>query len=201
MAWPPGPWEPVPSAAGPPRASAPALTWRDIAETAVLTLIVSVAVHAGVQSRQVEGSSMEPTLHTGERVLVNKLAYWSFGEPQRGDVVVFHAWTQHEDFIKRVIGLPGDTVEVKDNHVYVNDAPLEEPYLDQPTTGQEGPVHVGADEVFVMGDNRGNSSDSRHYGPLPEEEIVGKAWLRYWPMRTAGLIPDGDAFARDSHAP
>lgn len=201
MAWPPAPWEATLEAAGTPRAPIAALTWRDIVETAVLTLIVSVAVHAGVQSRQVEGASMQPTLHTGERVLVNKLAYWSFGQPQRGDVVVFHAWTQHEDFIKRIIGLPGDTVEVKDNHVYVNDAPLEEPYLDQPTTGQEGPVHVGADEVFVMGDNRGNSSDSRHYGPLPEEEIVGKAWLRYWPMGVAGLIPDGDAFARDADAP
>ena len=150
---------------------------------------------------EIDGPSMEPTLHTGERVLVNKLAYWNFGEPQRGDVVVFHAWTQHEDFIKRVIGLPGDTVEVKDNHVYVNGAPLDEPYLDQPTTGQESPVHVGADEVFVMGDNRGNSSDSRHYGPLPQVEIVGKAWLRYWPLGSAGFIPDGDAFARVARAP
>jgi len=195
MAWPPPAWETGHDA---DRRSPPpgALTWRDIVETAVLTLAVSIAVHAGIQSRQVEGSSMEPTLHTDERVLVNKLAYWSFGQPERGDVVVFHAWSQQEDFIKRVIGLPGDTVEIKDNRVFVNAAPLDEPYLDQPTSGQEGPVRVGTDEVFVMGDNRGNSSDSRLYGPLPRAQIVGKAWLRYWPFRLAGAIPDGDALAR-----
>ena len=195
MAWPPLAWEAGLGAER--RAPQPgALTWRDIVETAVLTLAVSIAVHAGVQSRQVEGSSMEPTLHTDERVLVNKLAYLSFGQPERGDVVVFHAWSQQEDFIKRVIGLPGDTVEIKDNRVFVNEAPLDEPYLDQPTSGQEGPVCVGTDEVFVMGDNRGNSSDSRLYGPLPRAQIVGKAWLRYWPFGLAGAIPDGDALAR-----
>jgi len=195
MAWPP----PADDAAHGAHAGSPsagALTWRDIAETALLTIVVSIGVHTAVQSRQVEGSSMEPTLHTGERVLVNKLAYVNFAAPARGDVVVFHAWSQHEDFIKRVVGLPGDTVEVKRNQVFVNDVPLDEPYLDQPTTGTDGPVRVGADEVFVMGDNRGNSSDSRHYGPLPRAQIVGKAWLRYWPIQDVGAILDAAAFAR-----
>lgn len=194
MAWPPAIGEHDERSR--PGRPAGLLSWRDIVETAVLTAVVSISVHTAVQSRQVEGSSMEPTLHTGERVLVYKLAYAGFGAPERGDVVVFHAWSQHEDFIKRVIGLPGDTVEVKHNKVFVNDVPLDEPYLVQPTTGSEGPVRVGADEVFVMGDNRGNSSDSRHYGPLPQAQIVGKAWLRYWPAGKVGTILDADAFAR-----
>lgn len=193
MAWPPAAWD-APLA---PRTAAGAgrlggATVREIVEMTVLTLLMSAVIQLVVQSREVEGASMEPNFHTGERVLVNRLAYRGFREPQRGDVIVFHAWHSagEEDYIKRVVGLPGDVVEIRDGTVFLNGSPFDEPYLDQTTQSALGPTVVPEGAYFVLGDNRGNSSDSRLFGPLPLDKIVGRAWLRYWPPDVAGAIDD-----------
>jgi signal peptidase I len=215
MAWPPSSWERQPAAwrddiwAGPeaflpydatltgpePRAErAPRLgsgnLAREVLETVVLTLLIFLGIRMVVQNFRIEGRSMEPTLHDGQFLLVNKLAYRGFGEPQRGDVVVFEAWQQEKDFIKRVVGLPGDEIAIHDQLVYVNGSPLDEPYLDQDTVDTIGSITLGDGQYYVLGDNRGNSSDSRTYGPLPSEQIIGKAWLTYWPPGQMGFVPD-----------
>jgi signal peptidase I len=161
---------------------------RDVFESVVLAVVLFFLLQNTVQNTVVEGSSMEPALVDGQRLLVNKLAY-KFSSPQRGDIVVFHA--PHEpgkDFIKRIIGLPGEKVEVRDGRVYINDQLLEESYL--PRTGgySWGPRVVGPDEYFVLGDNRGNSSDSHSWGMLPAKLIVGKAWISLWPPERFGPL-------------
>ena len=144
---------------------------------------------------------MEPTLVEGQQIWVNKLLYRVTGGPRRGDIIVFQAWDQDKPFIKRVIGLPGETVDVRDGGVFVDEVPVDEPYLEQPTLGAEAPVTLGADEYFVLGDNRGNSGDSRYYGALPEDDIIGKAWVRYWPLSEIGLLNStGRSFASDQSA-
>lgn len=205
MAWPPAAWDPPRGAEPAEEARAEAaprgfgvLAW-EVAGTVALTLVLALAVHLVVQSREVEGSSMEPTFSTGERVLINRLAYRGLAHPQRGDVVVFHAWESagQDDYIKRVIGVPGDTIEIRDGEVHVNGFRLDEPFLDQSTAGSYGPVRIGEHEYFVMGDNRGNSSDSRIFGTLPEERIVGRTWMRYWPLSVAGPVHGAEAYAPD----
>lgn len=198
MAWPPARWEPIPvgrASSDPARFGG--ATVREIVEMTVLTLLMSAVIQLVVQSREVEGASMEPNFHTGERVLVNRLAYQGFREPQRGDVIVFHAWHSagDEDYIKRVVGLPGDVVEIHEGGVYINGSRYAEPYLDQSTQSSLGPTVVPDDTYFVLGDNRGNSSDSRLFGPLPVERIVGRAWLRYWPPDVAGPVAEPDMLA------
>jgi len=168
---------------------------REIVETVVLTAVIFVGIRLMVQNFRIEGRSMEPTLHTGQYLLVNKLAYFGPSEPGRGDIIVFQAWNQDKDFIKRVVGVPADTIEVRDNCVHVNGSCMDEPYLDQPTTDPIGPIVLRADEYYVLGDNRSNSSDSRAYGPLPRDRIVGKAWVTYWPPEDIGLVPNGSSFA------
>ena len=204
MAWPPAPWDPSPrpeAGAAPTRLGG--ATARELLEMAVLTLVMSVVIQLAVQSREVEGASMEPTFHTGERVLVNRLAYQTFREPQRGDVVVFHAWhtAGEEDYIKRVVGLPGDVVEIHDGAVFINGSRLDEPYLDQSTQSSLGPTVVQEETVFVLGDNRGNSSDSRLFGPLPRDRIVGRAWLRYWPPSVAGPVSSAESLTHPAPSP
>ncbi len=137
---------------------------------------------------RVEGNSMEPSLHDGEFVVVNRLAYrWS--EPERGDIIVFlFPLDPDRRFIKRIIGLPGDSVVVEDGTVYVNGSPLYEPYTAAPPR-YHGEWQVEAGQVFVLGDNRNNSSDSQNWGMLPEADIIGKAVLVYWPLSDMGTIP------------
>jgi signal peptidase I len=121
---------------------------------------------------------------------VNKLAY-RLGEPQRGDVVVFHnPANPKEDYIKRIVGLPGDTVDFRDGIAYVNGLPLDEPYVNPPTRGaiSGGPTVIPDDHLFVMGDNRPNSRDSRAFGALEQELVVGKAWVRVWPVSEWGRV-------------
>ena len=177
---------------------------RPMIETAILALVVALGAQAAVQSRVVAGSSMEPTLRDGERVLVNRLAYLGGSSPQRGDVVIFKAWprrldpfdattSEGDDFIKRVVGIPGDVIEIRSGSVILNGQPLNEPYLDSLTQGNIDPLVVTRDEYFVLGDNRSNSSDSRLFGTLGSDRIVGRAWLRYWPFETVGRI----VFAQD----
>ena len=171
---------------------------RDVVETVILTVLIAAGIQLAVQSRLVEGSSMEPTLHNGQRLLINRLSYLSPTDPQRGDIVVFKAWDQDEDYIKRVIGVPGDEIEIRGNEILVNGAMLDEPYLDRTIDyGHIGPLVMAPDYFYVMGDNRGNSSDSRLHGPLSREQILGKAWVSYWPLANMGLISDSTSYAAE----
>lgn len=153
----------------------------------VLALFIITFV---VQSFIVTGPSMEPTLHSGERLLINKFIY-RFTEPKPGDIVVFHPLARpRDDYIKRVIAVAGQTVEIRDGKVWVDGQPLDEPYLSEPTYGQFGPVRIPQGRLFVLGDNRNNSQDSRYpeVGLVPLKSVIGKAAVRYWPLDRLGLI-------------
>lgn len=159
----------------------------DIVETIVLSVILFAAINAVSARIRVDGASMEPTLQSGEFVIVNKLAY-VFGEPKTGDVIVFHFPRDPEqEYIKRVIGLPGDQVVVKEGRVVVNGQPLEEEYI-AASPVYEATWDVPDDSLFVLGDNRNNSSDSHSWGSVPLEYVVGKAVLIYWPPTQWGVI-------------
>ncbi len=165
-----------------------------------IILIVAVLVLLGVFIAQpvvVEGTSMLPQLHDGERLLVDKLVYYKFksfdfGHIERGDVIVFwYPRDPDKSYVKRVIGLPGESVEVRSGVVFVNGQELNEPYLD-PERNQTLPSFplrkVEDHYYFVMGDNRDNSSDSRYWGTVPEKYIYGKAFFRYWKPSNIGFI-------------
>lgn len=193
---------------------------KELLETAIYIVLVFIIVRSIVQNFRIEGSSMEPTLHSGQYILVNKLVYFNFdvnaplrllpgyadiptrviyplGMPQRGDVVVFeYPKDLTKDYIKRVIGLPGETVEIRDGRVYVNDQMLQEPYLEGSmtycnvgTACNKGPVVVPNGTIFVMGDNRSNSSDSREWNALALDRVIGQAWLLYYPVSDLGFVP------------
>ena len=172
---------------------------RDIFLIIVVFILVGVFF---VQPVVVEGTSMVPQLHDGERLLVNKLVYYkiqgfSWGHLQRGDVVVF--WFPNDpdkSYVKRIIGLPGETVEVRAGRVYINGDELNEPYLDADHNQnlRDNLVRkVEEHHYFVMGDNRDNSSDSRYWGLVPEKYIYGKAFFRYWRPGEIGFIEHGDS--------
>ncbi len=162
---------------------------RELIETLLLTLVIFLLIRFAVQNFRVEGFSMEPNFHDGQFLLVNKLVYM-LNPPQRGDVIVFRFPNNPErDFIKRVIGLSGDRVEIVNGRVLINRQPLPETYPLNPGSYTYGPVTVGADEYFVLGDNRNNSSDSHSWGMLPVKNIIGKAWVTYWPPQLIGLVP------------
>jgi len=203
---------------------------RELAETTILALVIFLLVRAVVQNFQVEGKSMEPTMESGWYLLVNKALYWEvdldtvdkflpfidpgedptryiFRGPRRGDVIVFRApdstpGAPERDFIKRVIGLPGDSVEVKGCTVFVNGEALNENYiLDAPAytypLDGSGPVTVPEGQYFVLGDNRNNSSDSHSWGMLPKENIIGQAWVIYWPFGHFGLLNNDKPHVED----
>jgi signal peptidase I len=152
----------------------------DILETLVLALVLFLGINTVSARVRVDGFSMRPTLEDGEFVLVNKLSY-RFGAIQRGDIIVFHfPVNPNEELIKRVIGLPGDRVAVQNGQVSVNGQLLTEPYIAAAPL-YSGEWVVGADQLFVLGDNRNDSSDSHSWGLLPIEKVVGKAVLIYWP--------------------
>lgn len=181
------------SGAGTPDDHGPSAAWvliRELLETIVLSLIIFLLIRQVVQNYRIESHSMEPNFYEGEFILVNKLAF-KLGEPERGEVIVFHNPNNvEEDYIKRVIALPGDTIEIHEQTVFVNGEAFPEPYpLNAFRPGEDfGPLEVPLDQLFVMGDNRGNSSDSRRIGSIPEELVVGQAWLRVWPIDKWGLI-------------
>lgn len=163
---------------------------RDFVEALVLAAVLFFVLQLVMQNTVVKGVSMEPNYVSEQRVIVNKLAY-RFGQPQRGDVIVFHApGLQAEDFIKRIVGLPGETVEVRTGQVLINGQALDEPYQPQADPYPFGPFTVPADSYFVMGDNRPNSNDSRTWAPggeaLERSRIVGPVWLSVWPPETWG---------------
>ena len=183
----------------------------EIVETLVLALLIFLTVRAVVQNFRVEGSSMAPSLQHGEHVLVNKAVYFRvnldrldflpfvdgggprylFHPPRRGDIIVFRAPTDNRsDYIKRVVGLPGETIEIRDGRVFINGEPLEEPYIRQPASYTEPPQVIPEGHYYVLGDNRSVSQDSHFFGPIPEESIIGKAWLVYWPLDKLGLAPN-----------
>jgi signal peptidase I len=155
---------------------------REIVETLALTILIFLAIHFTVQNYQISGPSMQNTLHSGQFVLVNKIAYL-FHAPERGDVIVFHEPDQPDrDLIKRVIGLPGDTIKLDGTTVWINGTQLNEPYITQRNNPSAGTMTVPASNYFVMGDNRPVSEDSRYFGFVPKDYIVGKAILVYWPL-------------------
>lgn len=167
-----------------PQPAEEAANWKrfllDIFETLALAVILFVGINAVSARVRVDGNSMLPTLENGEFVLVSKLSY-TFGDFSRGDIIVFHfPLNPEEELIKRVIGLPGDHVSVRDGQVYVNDNLLDEAYTTQPPN-YSGDWVVTEDHLFVLGDNRNNSNDSKDWGLLPHENVVGKAVLIYWP--------------------
>jgi signal peptidase I len=133
---------------------------------------------------------MEPTLHNGQYLMVNKLVY-RFGDPRRGDIVVFHSpQDRSRALIKRVVGLPGEEVSIVAGKLYVNGMVVEEPYVaGQPTSADWGPRRLGLAEYLVLGDNRNNSNDSRSFGPVHESEIIGKAWFSLWPLTYGLRVP------------
>lgn len=162
---------------------------RDVLETIVPAVIIALLINLFLaQATRVYGQSMEPNLHTDQRLVVEKVSY-DFHAPHRGDVVVLKVTDDAEDLlIKRVIGLPGETVEIKNGHVYIDGKILEEDYLSQETRGHYGPVYVPPLHVFVLGDNRGASNDSRAFGPVHLKHIIGRAWLSYWPVEDLGFV-------------
>lgn len=157
-------------------------------------LIVALVIKTFLfQAFYIPSESMEPTLVDRDRVVVNKLSY-RLHDVNRGDLVVFdrppnEPVTDIEELIKRVIGLPGETVEARDGSIYIDGQGLNEPYLDPETfTHAFGPITVPADHVFVMGDNRGNSRDSRVFGPIDQDLIVGRAFVLVWPLGRLGFL-------------
>lgn len=193
------------------------LAW-EIAETLLLALLIFLAVRTVVLNFRVDGLSMEPALDTGQMILVNRQIYlhfdandvlnlvpfverdgenvvYPFHPPLRGDIIVFNAPTAGSDkpFIKRVIGLPGETVSVRDGQVLINGRTLDEDYLGSTATSWPGrpdgyELVVPEDHYFVLGDNRNNSTDSRSFGPVPMDSVIGKAWISYWPTAHLGIL-------------
>jgi len=164
---------------------------REVGETLFIAGILFLAVNLVTARIIVDGSSMEPSLHNGELVVINRLAY-RWADPSRGEIIVFrYPLDPDRRFIKRIIGLPGDTVVVQEGTVIVNGTPLEEPYIyAEPLYDGEWKVEEG--RFFVLGDNRNNSSDSQNWGTLESENIIGKAVVVYWPLKDLGIIPHYD---------
>ncbi|MFH1559988.1 MAG: signal peptidase I [Chloroflexota bacterium] len=190
---------------------------KDLLETIALALLIFLALQASVRNYRVELSSMESTLFPKDRLVVNKLVYlhldtetidrfvpfvdiWKdketlfpFHPPRRADIVVFHFPNDpSRDYVKRVIGLPGETVSMKGGEVFIEGDRLDEPYLTERDNDNMAPTLVPPDSYFVLGDNRDGSSDSRHWGPVPLDNIVGKVSLRYWPFSEFSLL-SGDS--------
>ncbi len=163
---------------------------RELLETILPALLIALLINVFVgQATRVEGQSMEPNLHSEQRLVVEKLSY-RFHGPQRFDIVVLKMPNHGEELlIKRVIGLPGETVEIRDGHVYVDGNLLAEPFTDQSThPGRNSKVTVPPLHIYVMGDNRDRSNDSRSFGPVPIDNLIGRAWLSYWPVEQIGFV-------------
>jgi len=176
----------------------------DIVETVVVGLAMFVVIYLFlVQPHQVNGNSMWPNFLDGEYLLTDKFSY-RLREPKRGDVIIFLAPSGahcpqelHCDFVKRIIGLPGERIVITEGKVFVNGTQLTEAYLPndpsfETTTATNSPMDITLkeNEYFVLGDNRSHSSDSRAWGVVPKDNIVGRAWLRYWPPRRVGFIAE-----------
>jgi len=180
----------VEEAAPPPTAVAAAKPlWRDWVETLLTTILIFCLVeHFVCQGFKVYGSCMEPNLFTGERLLGNKLAY-HLHNVHRGDIVVFRPPHRPDTpFIKRVVALPGETVEIRHSQVYIDGIALSEPYLRYMWRDTRPAERIPEGYLFVMGDNRDNSDDSRRWGDVPVKNVEAKAWLRYWPLKRVEVL-------------
>ena len=164
---------------------------RESLESIIPALIIVLLINAFLaQATRVEGQSMEPSLHNNERLIIEKVSY-HLRPPERGEIVVLHIPGREEPstpLIKRVVGLPGESVEIHDGKVYIQGKVLDEPYLTQMTYGNMPARIVPPNNVFLLGDNRNASNDSRFFGMVPFDKIVGRAWLRYWPLDEVGLM-------------
>jgi len=161
----------------------------ELGETILPAVVIAILINLFLaQATRVYGSSMEPNLHTDQRLVVEKVSY-RFHDPQRGDVVVIRMPERGPELlIKRIIALPGETIEIRNGQVLINGNAIDEPYLTQPTRGSYGPTTISEGYVFVMGDNRGASNDSRVFGPVELEQVVGRAWVSYWPLEQLGWV-------------
>jgi signal peptidase I len=178
-----------------PRPALRQRTLRSLLREAVETLVLIATIYALVNLASarfiVEGDSMQPNFATGQFLIVSRVNYL-LGKPERGDIVVFHYPLEPEtDYLKRVIGLPGEVVEIMDTHVYINGVQLNEPYIHEactPTICPNRRWEIGPSQYFVMGDNRNHSSDSRSFDAVDQRFIVGEALLRYWPPDEWGIV-------------
>ncbi len=169
--------------------------FKEMLETILIALVLILVIEGLSDRVKIEGFSMLPSLHQNDRVIVSKLAYRS-NEIERGDIVVFdYPNNPEEEYIKRVIGIPGDVISISDGSVVLNGDVLEENYIDEFILGEMEELVVPAGTVFVLGDNRNHSSDSRYWGSLPSEYIIGKAIFIYWPFADLSLIETPDIFA------
>lgn len=179
---------------------------RELIETVILALLIFLVLQFSVQNFRVEGTSMQPNLEEGNYLLVNKIVYFRvspkeintflpflgdevddsifpFHGPDHGDIIIFHfPRDPSRDFVKRVIGMPGDVVELQKGKVILNGEPLDEPYLEKIDRSNMAPLRISPDSYFVLGDNRRASNDSRDWGLVPAENIIGRAWVGYWPL-------------------
>ena len=186
--------------------------FREVSEALILALIVFLVIQGSVRNFKVEGSSMFPSLNSGQFLLVNKLVYFKLDTsrlsrvipfwdedtpsnhfaihpPRRGEVIVFRfPGDTSKDFVKRVIGLPGEEVEIVSGTTYIDGVALEEPYLTTKDGSNTSSLLLDDAEYFVMGDNRRSSNDSRNWGAVPEANILGKVWVVYWPVRQAQIL-------------
>jgi signal peptidase I len=168
---------------------------REVLETITLTILMFMVFRFAVQNYRVDGHSMSPTLQDQQYILVDKAAYL-FHAPQRGDIIVFaYPVDPTQDYVKRIIGIPGDQVQVDQNGVVsVNGVRLNEPYISaSPDPYAPTNTVLRANQYFVLGDNRGDSSDSRVWGPVPRQNIIGKASVVYWPLTALHFIPGESA--------
>ncbi|KAM3092935.1 signal peptidase I [Phormidesmis sp. 146-35] len=174
--------------------------WLEGLKTIGLSAVLAIGIRQFVaEARYIPSGSMLPTLQINDRLIVDKLSY-RFNNPQRGDIVVFSPTSTlekqnfHDAFIKRVIGLPGDKVEVKNGRVFINDQPIAENYIEEAPQYNWRPEMIGlpervpADSYLVLGDNRNNSYDSHYWGYVPREKIIGRAVVRFWPPNRIGEI-------------
>lgn len=165
--------------------------FREVVETVGLSVLLAFGIRAFVaEARYIPSGSMLPTLEVNDRLVIDKVSY-DFSDPHRGDIVVFHppeALHQPEAFIKRVIGLPGETVEVKQGQVLINGQPIEENYIEAPPDYHWGPAIVPQDSYLLLGDNRNNSFDGHYWGFVSKDRFIGKAAVRFWPPNRIGLL-------------
>ena len=186
---------------------------REFLESIVLALVVFLVIQTSVQNFKVDGPSMNPTLEHGQFLLVNKVVYFKIDQerlsritpfwrvdhslesfavhpPERGEVIVFHyPEDPRRDFVKRVIGVPGDRISIKEGTVRINGSAISEPYIVAHDTSNMSERKMGRKEYFVLGDNRPGSTDSRRGWNVPEENILGKVWIVYWPLSSWTLLP------------
>ncbi|MBF2015421.1 MAG: signal peptidase I [Rivularia sp. T60_A2020_040] len=173
--------------------------WRSLRENLILitiALVLAFLIRTFIaEPRYIPSDSMLPTLHTGDRLVVEKISY-RFNSPKFGDIIVFQpppelqrrGYPEDQAFIKRVIGTPGDTLQIDDGKVYVNAKQLEEDYIKEPPSQPFPLIQVPPNQYFMMGDNRNDSNDSRYWGFLPKENMIGKATFRFWPLDRIGFI-------------